>query len=422
MTHKINLGIISVFALMLALPALVFAACPSNTTVTGTTVNFVGEVTDMGGDNSTNVWFQYGQSTSYGLQTNQQSVSQPGIYCTSVSNLSACTTYHYRAVAQNSAGVSYGLDKNFTTTCQSPFVNIQANGSDGPISVNSGSSVTLSWTSSNVSSCQASGDWSGSKAISGSETLSNITSSKNFTLTCSGNSGSSQDSVTVSVGNEVSSNFSVNKLVSNLSNGTNFANSIYAAPGDVVSYSIEVQSQSVVQNVILQDSLPQNIAIRQNSLKINGISAGGNIASGISLGNFSAGQEKTVTYTADIAGTSNFNFGQTVLTNTATVNFSGTSSQDTATVIVYKTAVEGAATGTPTAVSTGWTNNIWLNTIILPLLLAGALIVIFRTRIFKFEEWYDARRKGYRAYKSKKILDLKITKAKVKEILNKKSS
>ena len=34
-----------------------------------------------------------------------------------------------------------------------------------------GNSVTLTWTTSNASSCTASGSWSGSRALSGSETI-----------------------------------------------------------------------------------------------------------------------------------------------------------------------------------------------------------------------------------------------------------
>jgi hypothetical protein len=49
----------------------------------------------------------------------------------------------------------------------------------------------LTWsTSPAASSCTASGAWSGTKAASGTQTLSSITSSKSYTLTCSWGSGS----------------------------------------------------------------------------------------------------------------------------------------------------------------------------------------------------------------------------------------
>ena len=46
--------------------------------------------------------------------------------------------------------------------------------------------VTLTWTSTHATSCTASGDWSGSKATSGSETINSVASSKSFVLTCTG--------------------------------------------------------------------------------------------------------------------------------------------------------------------------------------------------------------------------------------------
>jgi len=49
----------------------------------------------------------------------------------------------------------------------------------------------LTWSTSPVAtSCTASGGWSGTKAASGSQTLSNINASTNYTLTCSWSTGS----------------------------------------------------------------------------------------------------------------------------------------------------------------------------------------------------------------------------------------
>jgi len=50
----------------------------------------------------------------------------------------------------------------------------------------SGTSTTLYWTTTNVSSCTATGDWTtlGSKVINGSEPTGNLTASKTYTLEC----------------------------------------------------------------------------------------------------------------------------------------------------------------------------------------------------------------------------------------------
>jgi hypothetical protein len=51
----------------------------------------------------------------------------------------------------------------------------------------------LTWSTSPVaSSCSASGGWSGTKAASGTQTLSTITASTNYTLTCTWSTGSAR--------------------------------------------------------------------------------------------------------------------------------------------------------------------------------------------------------------------------------------
>lgn len=61
-------------------------------------------------------------------------------------------------------------------------------------------SFTLTWSSSNATSCSASDSWSGSKATSGSEEItSSDAGDSTYTLSCSGSGGSSTFSTTVSV-------------------------------------------------------------------------------------------------------------------------------------------------------------------------------------------------------------------------------
>ncbi len=78
-----------------------------------------------------------------------------------------------------------------------PTVDIKANNSDGPITINYNTATTLTWSSTNANSCTASGDWSGSKSISGSESTGLLTSSKVYTITCTGPGGTASDSVVI---------------------------------------------------------------------------------------------------------------------------------------------------------------------------------------------------------------------------------
>ncbi len=96
------------------------AAAPTATTGVGqpngaTTAMLSGFVNPNG--SATDVWFEWGTSTSYGNSTSHVSIGNG----TSVvqqfpqlSNLTPGTTYHFRVVAQNSGGTSYGDDASFT--------------------------------------------------------------------------------------------------------------------------------------------------------------------------------------------------------------------------------------------------------------------------------------------------------------------
>jgi hypothetical protein len=189
---------LGIFALVATANVALAETCPSNTMVTGTTVVFVGELTDLGGDPTTNVWFQYGQTTGYGQETIEKTLTETGFYCITVNGLLPSTTYHYRAAARNTADTSYGEDKTFTTT-SGPSVDLRINGSNGTISIPYNGSIDLTWYSSNVSSCYASDGWSGTKAVSGSESKYDLTSSKTYTINCTGSGGSVTDSVSVDV-------------------------------------------------------------------------------------------------------------------------------------------------------------------------------------------------------------------------------
>src|SRR3989344_1659175 len=67
-----------------------------------------------------------------------------------------------------------------------------------PTSITSGGSSTLSWSSTNATSCSASGAWTGSKSTSGSQVVTPTVTST-YSLTCTGSGGSASQSTTVTV-------------------------------------------------------------------------------------------------------------------------------------------------------------------------------------------------------------------------------
>ncbi len=82
---------------------------------------------------------------------------------------------------------------NSSTTPVAPSLSLSAN----PTTVVTNGSTTLSWDSDNADQCTASGDWSGSRGLSGSEVFTGITSNRQFTLTCQGPGGSISETVNV---------------------------------------------------------------------------------------------------------------------------------------------------------------------------------------------------------------------------------
>lgn len=105
--------------------------------------------------------------------------------------------YHWRLRAEN--GFKGGYTAGSFGVSFLPGLDLRVGGSKGPLTVNYNNFVNLSWISSQAKNCEASGDWSGKKPLSGSEKIEGLTSSKIFKIVCSGQGGSTEDSVEVEV-------------------------------------------------------------------------------------------------------------------------------------------------------------------------------------------------------------------------------
>lgn len=115
------LAIVATTSMAMAASVAVAAGPPSATTaaagnVTDTAATLNGTV--FPNQNETSYYFQYGTTPDYGTQTptegpvngnSGKDVSAP------VTGLAPSTTYHFRIVASNSAGTSFGSDATFTT-------------------------------------------------------------------------------------------------------------------------------------------------------------------------------------------------------------------------------------------------------------------------------------------------------------------
>ncbi len=112
-----------------------------------------------------------------------------------VGPLTATQTYTLACSATGGASATQSATVTVASSVPPPTVNLSAN----PASVASGGSSTLDWTTSNATSCTASGGWTGNKATQGSQSMGPISAQTSYTLSCSGAGGSAQRAVTVSL-------------------------------------------------------------------------------------------------------------------------------------------------------------------------------------------------------------------------------
>jgi hypothetical protein len=126
--------------------------------------------------------------------------------------LSTFTTNTNLAGGSHSLAISYTNDTSASTCDRNLYIDVTnfygpnvvtspptVALSASPTSVTSGQSSTLTWTSTNASSCSASGAWSGTEPTSGSLSTGALNQNSTYTLTCTGTGGSAIASATVTV-------------------------------------------------------------------------------------------------------------------------------------------------------------------------------------------------------------------------------
>ncbi|MBP6857930.1 MAG: hypothetical protein KBC11_01925 [Candidatus Pacebacteria bacterium] len=188
---------------------------PNNTGPTGTLLaNSCNIASGAANCNSTVDWTTAdltASSTSITRNTGAPSSFTPSPLASgsqsTVLSYGATTFYLYHnsiELAQSTANATCdsGLAWNGSTcetSTKGPTVTLNAS----PMSIFSGGSATLSWISSNVTSCTASGgSWTGPKPVTSSyphDSTGTLTSTTTFTLSCTGPFGNAVDQKTVTV-------------------------------------------------------------------------------------------------------------------------------------------------------------------------------------------------------------------------------
>ena len=118
--------------------------------------------------------------------------------------LTVVKTYTYTLSCSNASGTgSASASVVVTSATPAPSVSLSVS----PASITSGGNSTLTWTTSNATSCNAgaspaNSQWNGAKALnngSPGQTITGITTTTLFSLTCNGAGGTGADSKTVTV-------------------------------------------------------------------------------------------------------------------------------------------------------------------------------------------------------------------------------
>ena len=111
--------------------------------------------------------------------------------------VSPTSTTTYALACTNSAGTAQSATK-ITVNAASPPPAPTATLKAGAASISSGGSTSLTWSSTNASSCTASGGWTGTEAANGTKSVS-PTATTTYTLDCTGSGGKAQVSTTVAL-------------------------------------------------------------------------------------------------------------------------------------------------------------------------------------------------------------------------------
>ena len=87
------------------------------TVVIGTKATLNSTINNFDGQPFAGMWFQYGETVSYGTNTPPVIVVDPDTtHAANITGLDSKTLYHFRAVGNNTVDIVYGADRTFTTT------------------------------------------------------------------------------------------------------------------------------------------------------------------------------------------------------------------------------------------------------------------------------------------------------------------
>ncbi len=146
----------------------------------------------VSGQSVTLTWVTAGATacTASGAWTGSKAASGSA----TVGPLTTGTTYTLNCTG-SAGSIQRSITVNIASSTPAPTVTISAN----PTSVAANGVSGLTWSSTNATTCTASGGWSGMQATSGTKQVGPLTASTTYTLSCTGSGGTTQQAATVTV-------------------------------------------------------------------------------------------------------------------------------------------------------------------------------------------------------------------------------
>jgi beta-mannanase len=137
--------------------------------------------------------------------------------------ISSSSWKSYTATVALSSGIhTLSIASSNATSCRSLYLDVitfygptvvtpipAVSLSASPTSLTAGSASTLTWNSTNASSCTASGAWSGGEPTSGSVSTGGLNTNSTYNLSCTGSGGTATTSVSITVTSAVSTTKSI---------------------------------------------------------------------------------------------------------------------------------------------------------------------------------------------------------------------
>lgn len=111
------------------------------------------------------------------------------------------TKHPFVFIYNSNTGATIQAPAVTVSSAPGPTIDLRANNNSGSTTVSYNAAANLTWTTTNTTSCTVSGSWSGTRATSNTtgESTGNLTSSRSYSMSCTGPGGNANANVNVIV-------------------------------------------------------------------------------------------------------------------------------------------------------------------------------------------------------------------------------